>query len=262
MKLKDVFFRKMTILYVFLIGILSFELYIVGNFTITARANIDAETRSSLIVVTFSEQKKEIKGAEILKENVKAASKLIDVDTTLTGNECIISSDWLRLYKVATEIEIATNYGDAVNAKKCTIKDYKGFEMYPYEVLVSQEMFDSIKDDNYSYLVKFNGYKSYEAATKDKTFVGTYIPDAFGNYYDLQVSYEEHLLLSIISIIALIIVIVVLFFNTSGYIKAHTKKTKKKSKDNSVQLNIEASTLTLVLGLTISYIIIYICSFI
>ena len=262
MRLKDVFFRKMTILYVFLIGILSFELYIVGNFTITTRANLDAETRSSLIVVSFSEEKKEIKGAEIIKKNVKSASKLIDVDTTLTGNECIISSDWLRVYNVGTEIEIATNFGDIVNTKKCTIKDYKGYEMYPYEVLVSQEMFDSIKDDNYSYLVTFDSYKFYEQASRDKSIVGTYIPDAFGNFYDLQISYGEHLLLSIISIIALIIVIAVLFFNTSGYIKAHTKKTKKKSKDNSVQLNIEASTLTLVLGLTISYIIIYICSFI
>ena len=262
MKLKDVFFRRMTILYIFLIGILSFELYIVGNFTITARANLDSETRSQLMVVSFSEEKKEIKGAEIIKKNVKAAGKLIDVDTTLTGNECIISSDWLRLYKVGTEIEIATDFGDSVNTKKCTIKDYKGFEMYPYEVLVSQEMFDSIKDDNYSYLVTFDGYKFYEEASRDKSFVGTYIPDVFGNYYDLQLSYEEHLLLSIISIIALVIVIIVLFVNTSGYIKAHTKKTRKKTKDNSVKLNIESSTLSLVIGLSVSYIIIYIFSLI
>ena len=124
MKLKDVFFRKMTLLYVFLIGILSFELYIVGNFTITARANLDQETRSSLIVVSFSEEKKEIKGAEIIKGNILAASKLMDVDTSLTGDECIISSDWLRLYKVGSEIEIASNYGDVF----CEVKREKALQ--------------------------------------------------------------------------------------------------------------------------------------
>ena len=259
MKLKDVFFRKMTLLYVFLIGILSFELYIVGNFTITTRANLDQKTRSSLIVVSFREEKKEIKGAEI-KGKVKMASKLINVDSTLTGNECTVSPEMLKLYNVGSEVEIATNT-DNTNIIKCTIKDYKGYEMYPYEVLVSQELYDSIKDE-YSYLVNFSGYKSYEEVTKDKSFIGAYVPNEYGVFYESQISYQEHLLLSVISIIALIIVIIVLFVNTSGYIKAHTKKTRKKTKDNSVKLNVETSTLTIVLGLTISYLIIYIFSLI
>ena len=257
MKLKDVFFRKMTLLYVFLIGILSFELFIVGNFTITTKADLDSTTRSSLIVVGFSEEKKEIKGAEI-KARVKNATRLMNVDSSLTGNECIVSSETLKFYGIGSEIQIASDSKDDINVTKCVVKDFKGYDIYPYEVLVSQEMYDSIKEKDYGYLVNFKTYKAFEDATKDKTFTGMYVPNEFGDFYDLQVTYGEHLLLSIISIIALVIVSIVLFFNTSGYIKAHTKKTKKKTKDNSAKLNIESSTLTLVLGISISHAIIYI----
>ena len=261
MKLKDVFFRRMTLLYAFLIGILSFELFIVGSFTLNTRINLDGETRSSLMVVSYSEEKKEIEGAEI-KTKVKHASKLVNADSTLTGDECIVSADILKLYKVGSEIEIASSGVGKTNVTKCTIKDYKGSDIYPYEVLVSQEKYDSIKDESYSYLVVFDSYKFYEEATKDKAFIGMYVPNEFGDFYSLQVTYGSHLLLSVITIIALVIVTIILFFNTSGYIKAHTKKSRKKTKDNSVKLNIESSTLTLVLGFTISYIVVAIFSLI
>ena len=255
MDLKKVFFRKMTILYIILIGLLSFELFVVGPNTIELMTEINEQVSGTPYVITYKNEQKNIKGAKI-EERVKTASRLIKVDSSLTGNQCIASSD---LMFMGQEKPIVLNEEQKV---ECTVKEYRAFnKLYPYELLVSQETYDSIKDTNYSYLVYFNTLGDLNRIEKDGSVVIRQpLILALGDFYSEEILYQENLVIIGISIIMLFVVIAVLFFNTSYYVRSNTKKTRKKVKDNTLNLTIKSVTLTILLGISIGYVIPHIMS--
>lgn len=253
MKLKDVFFRKMTILYIVLIGLLSFELFIVGPSAIMLKENIDSIIRTNTFIVSFKSEPKEIKGVE-LKEKIKPTLRVVKNDDSLTGDECIVSSILMPI------VNEGTIYLDSPNENgeklSCTVKDYTAYnKIYPYEVLISNEKYNSIKDD-YTYIASVNSLGDLNKLFRNENLKG--VQDVFSsiymeNYLEEELVYKEKQIIIGISIAMLFVVILVLFFNTSYYIKANKKKTKKKVKDNSLNLTIKSATLTILLGISIGY---------
>ncbi|MBQ7240581.1 MAG: hypothetical protein IJS56_03985 [Bacilli bacterium] len=252
MKIKDLIFRKISLLYVFIIALISFELFIVGNYTISLRASLDADVRSNLVLLSFNEAKKEISGGEIISET-KNANYVLGVDESLSGNECIAYNEVLRLKSVGDELDLV---GDNNTNSSCVIKEFRGYSIGNYQVLVSKDFYENFKDDGYSYLVKLNSLNSLNKyQSDDKVDVKlVMINTTINNFYDKLLQYEENVFLVGISVIILAMIIIILFVNTSSYIKHNTKKTRKKDNYNKAILNIRYSTLMIALGIIISYI--------
>jgi hypothetical protein len=250
MKLSSVFFRKMTIVYIIVIGLLSFELFVVGNYTVQIKSDLDDMVRISPFTLTYTSEQKSIKGATI-RERIKTGTRLVKTDSSLKGNECIADASILRLHNIGDEIQIYYE-----RPETCVIKEFKGKDISPYQLLISEEKYNSIPDDKYTYLVNIDGLDTLNNFEQDEdVVVGEYASSFFPSYYGEVILYQQNILILAISIIALAAIILILFVNTSSYIKANTKKTKKKNqKDNRVLLNIESSTLTITIAITIVYI--------
>lgn len=252
MKLKDLLFRKISLLYIFIIALISFELFIVGNYTIQIRADLDSDVRSNFVVLSFDEEQKDINGGEIISET-KNSNYLLGIDETLSGNECVANNEIFRFKTIGDELDLS---GDENSNKSCIIKEFRGYKIGYYQVLVSKDFYNNYKDNKHSYLVKLNSLNSlnrYQSDEKVDTRL-VMINTSLNDYYQKMLQYEENIFLVGISIIILIMIIIILFVNTSSYIKHNTKKTRKKEKDHKEFLNVRYSTLIIALGMIISYI--------
>ncbi len=246
MEFKNVFFRKMTILYGFVISLLAFELFVVGHYTIETKTELDEIIKATPIVLKYETEQKTIKGAEI-KYQVKDTNRIVKVDESLSGNQCVVYYKELLNNKIGDEFTL--DFKD----KSCVIKDFGSVEMYPFNVYVSQELYDSLPDTRYCYLVSVNGLSELNRIEKEDIDIINTAGYYFSDYYSVQILYEQNLVIIGITIIALTLMIVVLFVNTSLFIKNKSKKSKKKKKDNIAMLNIQSSTTTITLALLVAY---------
>ncbi len=250
MKFKNVFFRKMTILYSLIIGIMVFGIYFVLTEAVTTRVEMDETVRNATLLVSFDTEQKSYKYGEII-ERVKTADKLIKVDVTLTGNECLANDKLYRILSVGTEIDLIkdTDYS-------CVVKGFKKNDIEPYEFVVSQELYDSIKDDKYTYIINVNSYSQLEKLENDKSIDRYGFINLDDSLWNSLYHFDIYNYILIGDVIVLFLIVVVLYINTKGYIKANTKETKKKTKDNTLKLTIGSTLLTLVSGYVCGAIII------
>ena len=245
MKLKNVYFRRMTILYAIIIAIMICGFRCVLVTTTNIGIKIDESVRDQNFVLSYKEEQKEIKGANIVKE-VKFVKYLIDIDTSLKGNECLGTPNYFGYRNIGDEVSLT--FDDTV---KCVIKDFKKASNEPYNFYVSEETYNSIKDENHSYLVKIHSYKDYTRLEKDKNVVSLSIPEPVGNYFEDRVYYEFNVCIMIGELIVALLIIVIIFVNTDGYIRANSKKKA----NNLVKLTVSSTLLTIFTGYVIGEIV-------
>ncbi len=235
MKLKDVVFRKMNILYVFILLLMFIAIISIYEDYSYKRAYLEEETRGIYLSVTFDKEQKDIKGVSEMTR-IKTAPRIMKVDSSLTGNYC-------KTVDTAINVNEGTKayltFGQ--NPITCEVVDkVKAIEMYPYEVYVSQETYDSINQEGYTYLLKVDDYNTFKKIYwgKDEAFIPLSVDKTFNIVFSLY--YATVITLNILAVI-LLLLIVVIYFNTLKFIKTNTKKTKKETKDHIV-LNAAIST--------------------
>jgi len=243
MKFKNVFFRKMTILYSLIIGIMMFGIYFVITEATTTSVDIDQYINTATIIATAKKEVDKIDNAEIIGRT-KRTMYLSKVDASLTGNECIMDSSYYSYKNVGDTIEL-----EDTEKHTCVIKDFVKTGLYPYDLGLSQELYNSIKDDGYYYyVIDVNSLASFNKIEKNKDIDHLSIYNLDNEYFNLTLRYDFDLYIIGGETIVLFLIVIVLFINTKGYIKANTKKTRKKVKDNTLKLTVGSTVLTLVSG--------------
>ena len=255
MKFKNVFFRKMTILYSLIIGIMMFGIYFVITEATSTSVEIDHYISNARFVVSSKKELDKIDNAEIIGRT-KYLDILTKVDTSLKGNECLLDASYYYR-SVGDKIDL-----DVDGKVTCVIKDFVKFDLYPYEAAISQELYDSIDDGYNYYVLKINTMYNFEKIEKNKDIKNVLFYDMDNEYYNLTMRYDFDLYIIGGETLVLFLIVIVLFINTKGYIKANTKKTRKKAKDNTLKLTVCSTVLTLVSGYItgsiISWLVLYI----
>lgn len=246
MKIKDILFRKMTILYFAILfilgtafGILLFDYY-------DARSEIENNLNTNNGVMVLSkEQLKEIPEAYSYEEVKKFGLFYYVVDESLTGNECIVAN--IKDYEIGKEIE---NEGI-----KCTVKNFAKVSNPVLEISVGKDFYDSIKTDLYSYITSPKSIKDMKKM--QKKYFEAYTLIVFG-VEDFEIAYSNLIskaivLANVIVIIALLIVVV--FMNTRGYVINNTKKSrsKKKKEETSTKTIVVVTLITVLVPLALAF---------
>lgn len=255
MSFKNVFFRKMTILYVLIIMIMGFELLVLSLDYNTTKAELEEDvTLYNSVVISTNKELKEIPEANSY-ERIKITQNhytYIKVDNTLTGNECIVPVK-IGDIEIGKEMSLKNLYGSE-GTFSCLVKGYSGVENPMNEVLVSQELYDLTPSETYDYIVTPKSLKDmnkifikYQMSYNNKTPYNM-------NYLDSMNRIIFEVAFMIGSAIIGLALIVIIFMNTRGYVKNNTKKSRKKNKDNDNLKVITVSTLmTGALGLALAY---------
>lgn len=244
-------FRKMNLLYIVVIALLLGALFAVYADYSSKRATLESEIDGTYLAVRYDKEQKEIKGTTEMTR-IKSSNFIIKVDSSLTGSQCK-TNDTKRFAYNPKELELV-NYADGI--VKCTVTEkVDASEIYPYDVLVSQETYDSIKDNMYTYLVKVDSYKTFKKLLmRGDSIIPSGISSEFKNTFSMYYA-TVYTLNSLVVITALLIVII--YINMLSFIKANTKKTKKK-KDDPAKRAIDAAVSTIVsvvLGTVLIYLI-------
>ena len=242
MKFKNVFFRKMTILYSLIIGIMMFGIYFVITEATSTSVEIDHYISNARLVASSKKELDKIDNAEIIGRT-KHINILSKVDTSLKGNECLLDASYYYYHSVGDTIDL-----DGDGKVTCIVKDFVKFDLYPYEAAISQELYDSIDDGYNYYVLKINTMYNFKKVEKNKDIKNVLFYDMDNEYYNLTMRYDFDLYIIGGETLVLFLIVIVLFVNTKGYIKANTKKTRKKVKDNTLKLTVGSTVLTLVSG--------------
>ena len=242
MKFGQVFFRKMTILYSIIIGIMIFSIYFIMNDAASTSVEIDTLVRQGTIIASSNKELDSIKNAEII-DKVKEYKYILKVDTSLSGNECLADSDLYLLHDIGDTLEI----GDDGN-HTCVIKSFVKWELKPYDLAVSKELYESITDNEYQYLISVKTYGDYNKIEGEEDIIGLSMPNMENEFYYLLIKHDFDLYIVGGYALVLFLLVFVLFFNTKGYIKAHAKQTRKKTTDSTFKLTIGSTILTIVTG--------------
>ena len=239
MKLSEIVFRKMNILYVIIFALMITAVASVYMDYSTKRAIIETETKGLYLVAYFEEEQSSIAGASEITR-VKDVGKVLKVDETLTGNQCKLAKSINPAEKKFAENIIKTN----LNCE--FVGEVDNDDIYPYELLVSKDAYDSVKNDRYAYLVKVNDYNTFKTIYWKKE--GARIPSSSDTLLRITLSTYMSTVFTLNTLVVIfLLLVVVVYFNTLNYIKANTKKTKKKTNDNKI-LNASISTCTTILA--------------
>lgn len=250
MKIKDILFRKMTILYFTILFILgtSFGILLFDYYTTRCEIENNLSTNDRVMVLSKT-QLKEIPEAYTFKEVKKVGLFYYVIDETLTGNECIISN--IRDTEIGKEFE---NEG-----VKCTIKTYSKISKPVLEVSVSKDFYDSLKTEMYAYVTSPKSIK--DMRKMQKKYFDAYTLIVLG-FQDFEIAYSNLIsksivLASVVVIIALLIVVV--FMNTRGYAINNTKKSrsKKKKVETTTKTIVGVTLITTVVPLVLSFLFDY-----
>lgn len=255
MNFKNVFFRKMTVLYVIIIMIMGFELLVLSLDLNTTKSELNEDvTLYNSVVISSKKELKEIPEAKSY-ERVKITQNhytYIKVDKTLTGNECIVPVK-IGDIEIGKEMSLKNLYGSE-GSFSCVVKGYSGAENPMNEVYVSQELYNSTPSETYDYIATPNSLKDMNKILRKYDMSYNNIVPYFMDYLDSMnhIIFEEAFIIG--SVIIGLSLIVIIFMNTRGFVKNNTKKSRKKNKDNNNLKVIVASTImTGALGLALAY---------
>lgn len=249
MKIKDIIFRKMTILYfvIFLVLGLAFGV-LLYDYNLNRVVLEDNVTTNYSVILTSGKELNDIPEASQIKKVKKVGLYYLIVDDSLTGNECITANT-----TDATVGEIF-NYNNEI---VCTVKDYSLFTKPVQEVSVSKEYYDSFKVDNYYYLVTPKSIKDMKKMKKNYTEARTLI--IFG-VEDFDCAYAEMINLLIILVstgLIIILLTIVAYINIRGFVNSKSPKTKnnKKTKETSSKNIVYSTLIVTLIPLVLSYVI-------
>ena len=249
MKLSEIVFRKMNILYVIIFALIITAIASVYVDYSTKRAVIETETKGLYLVAYFDEEKTSIAGASEITR-VKDVGRVIKVDETLTGNQCKLAEGLNSAEKKFAENIIKTN----LNCE--FVGEVDNDDIYPYELLVSKDAYDSVKNDRYAYLVKVNDYNAFKKIYWSKD--GARIPLSSDTLLRITLSTYMSTIFTLNTLVVIfLLLVVVVYFNTLNYIKANTKKTKKKTNDNKI-FNASISTCTTILASILIVVLVFV----
>ena len=235
MKLSEIVFRKMNILYVIIFALIITAISSVYVDYSSKRSIIESETKGLYLVAYFKEEQSVIAGVSEITR-VKDVGKVLKVDESLTGNQCKLVEGLNPAEKKFVENIVKSN----LNCE--FVGEVDSDDIYPYELLVSKDTYDSVKNDRYAYLVKVDDYKAFKNIYWRKE--GARIPSSSDAVFRITISTYMSTIFTLNTLVVIfLLLIVVVYFNTLNYIKSNTKKTKKKTKDNKI-LNASISTCT------------------
>lgn len=234
MKLSEILFRKMNILYIIVFVLMIFAIAATYNDYSYKMAVLEKESEGIYFVVDYNEEQSIIDGVTELTR-VKTSGRVLKVDDELTGTQCKIS-DKAYLKEGETNISL-----DAAKKYSCdVIGKVDAEEIYPYEVLVSPETYESIKDNSFTYLVKIKNYEAFKKIFWSKDLKR--LPSGTNPLFIAVYTTYYSTFITLGTLIAIFVLLVVIdYFNTLNYIKNNTKSTRKKTKDHKV-LNASIST--------------------
>ena len=256
MNFGKLFFRKMTILYVIIILILTFGFFpLVLDYNLTKLRLEEEVTKYNSVLISSKTELKEIKGAKSY-ERIKLLFNrynYIKVDNSLTGNQCNVP---VKIGEIESGKEYSvTNLFKFEGEFKCTVNKYIGAETPSNEIHVSQKLYDATKADRYDYIVTPNSLKDMKKIIKNYSV-------SFPNAMPYVSSYDEassrmllEMAILIGDVIIVLVLAVIIFMNTRGYAKSNTKKTKKKKQDSILKPVIGTTIATVVLGLVLGFVL-------
>ncbi|MBQ7240580.1 MAG: hypothetical protein IJS56_03980 [Bacilli bacterium] len=239
MKLSEIVFRKMNILYVIVFALMITAVASVYVDYSSKRSIIESETKGLYLVAYFKEEQSVIAGVSEITR-VKDVGKVLKVDESLTGNQCKSIKGLNTSEKKFVDNIVKSNLNCEI------VGEVNNEDIYPYELLVSKDTYDSVKNDRYAYLVKVNDYNAFKNIYWRKD--GARIPSSSDAVFRITISTYMSTIFTLNTLVVIfLLLVVVVYFNTLNYIKANTKKTKKKTNDNKI-LNASISTCTTILA--------------
>lgn len=252
MKLKDVLFRKMTLLYVAILFFLGLSFFVSMTYFIDSRNSIEMRLSSEPLIMVETEKPITNFVEATSTQQVKRLREgifYLKADKTLKGNEC--KTNVLRAS--------TTSVGSTLNPLEdsdfsCTIVGYNSGIIT--EILVSQETFDAYEPNINSFIVTVESLKDYNKLVKKyDAYVLITIPER--NFTEDYISMNYYLYTSVLVAAIIALIIVVIYMNTRGYIKHNTKKSKKKKADDSTKVLVINTLLTTIVPLALSYFLAY-----
>jgi hypothetical protein len=246
MKLKDVVFRKMNILYVVMLLLIFVATISVYEDYSYKRAYIEGETAGMYLAVTYdTEHEVKPKGVSEMTR-IKTAARILKVDSSLTGEQCIVGES-------AKGLKDGDKAVLSFSDKQITCEVYKHIDtedIYPYEAYVSQEKYDSIDLKGYTYLYKVENYETFKKLYwgKEDVILPLSTSDAFIAVFSMY--YSTIFTLNTLAVV-LALLIVIVYINTLNFIKANSKKTKKNEKDHKALTAAISTLITLGIGVCI-----------
>ena len=253
MKFKDVFFRKMTILYFVIMFFLGCAFFVtVKNYSVIKSSIEDSFATEATIMIESDKPLGDVKEAT----NIYPVKRLngnifhIIIDRKLTGDECkrnVIFSD-------------DTSIGSIFNPTgkddfSCKVVGFKSG--IASEIYVSEEKYNSYESNTYSALVTVNSIKNYKKLEKKyNAYNSLRIPCTGEEYDNYVVMLNSYFYSSVVIAVIIALLIIVIFMNIRGYIKHNTKKTKKKKQESTTKLLVISTLLTTVVPLVLSYVLV------
>ena len=248
MKFRDVFFRKMTLLYVVIMFFLGVSFLINAFNYDELKSEVEDYLSTEPLVVVVSDEKLnnvEYASSIIPIKKTKEGISLLRVDDSLKGNECKINIVFSKNNSIGQE------YKPADDTFSCTVTGYT--TGIATEILVSQTKYDSYEVDGSAFLATVKNLKDLKKIEKKYVSYVTFrIPDT-GDYYEWNERLNYYLYTSIFVGIIIALLIVVIFMNTRGYIKSNTKNTKKKKQESTTKVLVINTLITVIVPLVLSY---------
>ena len=250
MKLTNVLFRKMTILYFVIMLFLGSAFFVtVNNFGIVKSTIEDNLATNPQIIITTEKKLDKIEGATIVDhvKKLNAGIFYLKTDKTLTGNDCKLNVTF------SSKSSVGSSYKPVdTDSFECNVVGFTSGSAT--EILVSEEKYNSYQANTYSELVTVNKISTYRKLEKK---YGAYtlinVPTNVSEYSLHVVTLNSYFYSSVVIGVIIALLIIVIFMNIRGYIKNNTKKTRKKKQEGTTKLIAISTLITTVVPLTISY---------